>query len=346
MKVDYIIVGCSMAGICMSEVLESKGKSFIVFDDNSQNSSKVAGGVFNSVILKRFTPVWNGDTQLEKVIPFYRKLEDKLDCKLVYLFDTYRVLNSVEEQNNWAAASDKPVLNKYMQTEIITDKIDGINSEYGFGKLIKTGRIDTNILINKYRAYLSEKGQYLEESFDYSVLYSKEGLIKYKDIEATNIVFCEGYGLKNNPFFNYLPLNEVKGEVLTIKAPSLKVDKLIKAGVFVLPLGDDLYTVGATFDWKDKSQNTREQARTQLKEKLDKFLICPYEIVGQKAGIRPTTKDRRPFVGEHPQAKNMYILNGLGTRGVMIGPMVSEELYDLSENNIPLDKEIDIKRFL
>ena len=41
----------------------------------------------------------------------------------------------------------------------------------------------------------------------------------------------------------------------------------------------------------------------------------------------------------------MYVLNGLGTRGVMIGPYVARQLFNFIENQEPLDKEIDFNRF-
>ena len=74
MKVDYIVVGLGLAGLAFVEQLEENGKSYVVFEDNSQNSSSVAGGTYNPVILKRFTPVWNGHEQLELAMPFYEKL--------------------------------------------------------------------------------------------------------------------------------------------------------------------------------------------------------------------------------------------------------------------------------
>ena len=64
------------------------------------------------------------------------------------------------------------------------------------------------------------------------------------------------------------------------------------------------------------------------------------------AGVRPTVKDRRPLVGRHSEYKNLYMLNGLGTRGVMIAPYVAKELFEFIENDEALDIEIDINRFL
>ena len=69
-------------------------------------------------------------------------------------------------------------------------------------------------------------------------------------------------------------------------------------------------------------------------------------MIEQVAGIRPTVSDRRPLVGVHENYKNLFILNGLGTRGVMIAPFIADKLYKLIEDNTPLEPEIDIKRFL
>ena len=80
-------------------------------------------------------------------------------------------------------------------------------------------------------------------------------------------------------------------------------------------------------------------------EKLEKVLNVPYKIVEQTAGIRPTVKDRRPLVGVHSKHKQLAILNGLGTRGVMIAPTVAKQLFQHLEHHQKLDTEIDINRF-
>ena len=41
----------------------------------------------------------------------------------------------------------------------------------------------------------------------------------------------------------------------------------------------------------------------------------------------------------------MYVLNGLGTRGVLVAPAMAEALYNSIENDTPLPEEIDINRF-
>jgi len=119
----------------------------------------------------------------------------------------------------------------------------------------------------------------------------------------------------------------------------------LKSAVFVMPLGEDLYKVGATFNWTDKTNDPTEGGRAELVEKLRKVISCEFEVRDHEAGVRPTTQDRRPLVGIHPRHPRLALLNGLGTRGVMTAPFVAKQLADLLESGVPLDPEIDIARF-
>ncbi|NOQ91774.1 MAG: FAD-dependent oxidoreductase [Flavobacteriaceae bacterium] len=345
MTVDYIIVGLGLAGIAFAEELISHNKSFVVFEDNSQNSSLVAGGMYNPVVLKRFTPVWNAKEQLDLAIPFYKKLENRFNQTYNYKVDIYRTFKSVEEQNNWFAACDKILLQDYMIPKIIKNENKFIRAPYNSGKLIHTGRIDVNKLATDYKLFLKNENILREEKFEYDKIDFQTDCIIYKEVKAKRVVFCEGFGLKENPFFNNLPMREAKGELITIHAPDLKVDYLIKSAIFVLPIGNDLYKVGATFNWTDKTKTPTEEGREELKFKLSSVINCNYKIVDHIAGIRPTIKDRRPLVGIHSEYKQLAILNGLGTRGVMIGPLMAKKLFQNIEYGEQLEKEISINRF-
>ena len=181
-------------------------------------------------------------------------------------------------------------------------------------------------------------------SSNYNEIQFLENGIQYKDIQAKNIIFAEGFGLHANPFFNDLPLDGTKGELLIIKAPNLQLDVVIKSSVFILPIGNDLYKVGATYDWKDKTNNPTEEGKNELVDKLKELISCEFEIVEHFAGVRPTVKDRRPLVGTQPLHSQLHVLNGLGTRGVMLGPYLANQLFQHIENAVPLENEINIER--
>jgi glycine oxidase len=208
------------------------------------------------------------------------------------------------------------------------------------------GRLDTETLITNYKQFLKRINCFEEVTFEHQNIKFELGSIHYNGIKSQHIVFAEGFGVKENPYFKTIPLTGSKGEILTIKAPDLKIDYAIKSSVFVIPLGDDLYNVGSTYNNDDKSNTPTESAKEELISKLKTFLKCDFEVVSHIAGVRPTVKDRRPLIGRHPKHNNLYVLNGLGTRGVMIAPYVAKALYNFIEKGELLDAEIDVNRFL
>jgi len=83
----------------------------------------------------------------------------------------------------------------------------------------------------------------------------------------------------------------------------------------------------------------------ELLNKLKSFITLPIEVIDHRAGIRPTVRDRRPLVGQHPRYNRLYVLNGFGSRGVMIAPYAAQQLFNKIESNQPLEDELDITRF-
>lgn len=343
--IDYIIVGNGIAGACFAELALQHHKTIVVFDDNSQPSSKIAGGMYNPVILKRFSVIWKAKEQLATSLQFYALLEQKLDVKFDYALPVYRKFTSIEEQNNWFQAADKPVLTEFLSTTLLPNTFPAINAPFGFGKVTQTGYLDTKVFTNAYASYLASLSLLQTNTFDYDALLFEKDFVSYSTIKAKHIIFAEGFGLHANPFFNDLPLDGTKGELLLIKAPNLNLDVIINAGVFIIPIGDAVYKVGATYEWNDKTNTTTEKGKKELLDKLHDVINCEYEIIEHFAGVRPTVKDRRPLVGTHFKHKNVHILNGLGTRGVLFGPYLANELLNHIENNTPLDIEINIQRF-
>lgn len=344
MQVDYIVVGLGLAGISFCEQLRANNKTFVVFDDSSQKSSVVAGGLYNPVVLKRFTSVWKSDIQLNLALQHYSDLEKLLKVTLDYKIPVYRKFASIEEQNNWFIASDKPKLSKYLSGNIVPNTNTVIKAEYGFGKVLHTGRIDVSKLIKSYKTFLNYHNTLKQEPFTYEALNTQEQSLIYKDISAKQIVFSEGFGVTKNPFFTNLPLSPTKGELLTIYAPKLNINFVLKGPVFLIPIGNDLYVVGATYELYDLTHDTTAKAKAKLLEGLKSMITCEFKIIKQVAGIRPTVRDRRPLVGRHKSHENIYLLNGLGTRGVMIGPYVAKQLFEFIENETPLEREISLSR--
>src|SRR5690606_8704322 len=115
-----------------------------------------------------------------------------------------------------------------------------VDAPFGYGEVYHTGKIDTGLLVDAYASYLEGKGLLTWETSDFTALKLLEGDVEYKGEQVGKLGMACGCGVKGAPKFGYLPLSGTKGEPLTIKARTVREDRVIKGWVFTIPLGEDL----------------------------------------------------------------------------------------------------------
>ncbi|PIB26310.1 NAD(P)/FAD-dependent oxidoreductase [Maribacter sp. 4G9] len=342
---DYIVVGLGLAGAAFCETLRRNHKGFCVISDQSQTSSKVAAGLSNPVILKRFNLAWKANELMPLSKSFYEEMEHELGEKLLIDQPILRKFSSIEEQNLWFEASDKDYLNRFLSPVIVRNTNPALNAPYDFGSLQGAYRLKTEAYLNGFQKKVLSPDTFLQESFDHVCLKVMNDGVEYKGIRAKNVVFAEGYGVKHNPFFNYLPIQGSKGEYLIIESHHLQEQRAIKSSIFVIPLGENLYLVGANYNSVDKDNIPSESTKRELLSKLERIINSPYQVVGHIAGVRPTVKDRKPLIGTHPIHKCLHVLNGFGSHGVMIAPWAARELFAFLEAGALLEDEVTVARY-
>lgn len=355
-EVDYIIVGLGIAGITFCERLRREGKRFVVFEPSLASATKVSGGVVNPVVLKRFTPIWNLPQFYDEAFPFYSEMSKHLQVSFLERMPLQRVFNKVQEQNDWLVASDKSNLSFFLSPELIKNTNPLIEAPFGFGAVKEVFKIDTALLMEAYSDNLVQKEQLISEAFEYDALQldqdgedsshtEKEATIQYKNYKAKRVVFSEGAAAIHNPYFSVDCLIPKKGEYIIFKAPQLRLKSILKGSIFIIPLGNDRYKAGATFDHQGTKPDITQEGKAQLVSSVRKLIHCPFEVIDQIAGMRPTVKDRRPLLGSISNKKVLFF-NGLGTRGLGMAPLLSKQLFDFVEHDTALPEEVNIQRFI
>lgn len=343
-EVDYIVVGLGIAGICFCEELHKHGKTFMAIDNGLDGATAKSGGVLNPTVLKRFSAAWNVSEFYPVAISFYQSLSKTLNLELFQETHIFRIFKSVEEQNNWSVASDKRELEQFLSSHFVQNKNPYIQAPFGFGEVLGTAKIDTHSLLDGFRNYLKERNELLSRGFDYEKLKIEKDRVVYDTISADMIIFCEGVGAIHNPFFPSKGIIPNKGEYLLIKAPELNLKVFLKGPLYIIPLGNSLYKVGGTFGQDDFSTEPTIKAKEEILSKLKTMISCPFEVVGQSVGIRPTTRDRKPLLGSLPENPRLAFFNGLGSRGFTMAPLLSEILYKNISMENPIPLEMDINR--
>ena len=134
----------------------------------------------------------------------------------------------------------------------------------------------------------------------------------------------------------------MRGEVIDIEC-EIDSEYIINQGVFMIPK-DGYWTVGSTYDHNVLSYEPQEAGIENLKNRLNKIYSGNYRIREKRAGVRPATHDRKPYIGFHKKNGTIAIFNGFGTKGVSLTPYFAKHFADVLEKNIKLDEEVDVQR--
>ena len=349
LEVDVLVVGQGLAGTLLTHFLLQAGQSVHVIDDDyPRAATKVAAGIINPVTGRRYVKSWYIDRLLPTAEATYQQLEKQLGIIIYHPQKVLRALFNQREENDWLVRAYDPSYQAYIQTG---EKIDiGDYSRYAipafsYGEVHGGAQVDIGELIGRYRAYLKSIGMISTETFNFQELHIEQNAIDYRGIKAKTIAFCEGAKAKNNPYFSDLPYEGNKGEALVVKITKADFQKILKQGIFIVPLTNGQYWVGSTSNNYHTDDRPTEEGRNYLVGKLSELLTTNFEIIEHRAAIRPTIKDRRPLIGRHPEHPQLYIFNGLGTKGTSLGPYWADQLVKvLTEGHIP-DPAADISRF-
>jgi len=345
---DYLVVGQGIAGTALAWHLIEAGQRVLVIGDSSRPSaSRVAAGIYNPLTGRKLVKTWLADELFPYAIRFYKRLEEKLGAKLVYPQNIYRPYRSPEERDNYLAyVSDGEILKYIVEDTDNQINMAGLNAPYGGLTVQGSGWVDLNEVVEKSRAFFIENSQYAESNFEANDLLIKKRSVLWKDINAGKILFCQGFDARENSLFDWLPFNPVKGQILDVTFDDYCADTIVNQGIFILPsIVENEYRVGATYSWHDLDWESTQDGRAYLENKLQPLVSGNYRVQRQRAGIRPSCKDRRPLVGIHPEHKAVGIFNGLGTKGVTLAPYFANEFANFLCQGKEMKPEANIARY-
>lgn len=339
-----LIAGGGLAGISLAYQLFERKIPFLLVDQGKNFSSSIAAGLINPMVFRRMLKSWRVDEFLPYALQFYKQTGSYTNSNFFHFVPMRRGFAHEQEREFWESKSVLNEYSSYLKQISDDDKNNqSIINNYGTGIVFQSGYVETNLFLEKSYSFFEKNNNFIETEYSYDDFDLENVLFRGEKFEK--IIFCEGYHSLHNPWFNYLPLQATKGQTLTIHSNQLKSSEILNRKCFILPIGNNDFKVGATYEWDKIDLNTTEEGLLVLKENIEQLINKKYEIINQEAGIRPTVKDRRPLLGEHPILKNVYIFNGLGTKGYLMAPLLSEELCKFIFEGETLDKEVNITRF-
>ncbi len=345
MEIDFLIIGQGLAGSALAYRLIQEGKKVVLLDQPARNqSSQVAAGLFNPVTGRKMVKTWKGELLFPVIAPFYQELEEVTGKKFLTLQPIYRPFLSIEEQNEWMGHSSDPAIQPFVQKIEIESQHANLKDPFGGVMLQLSGWLDIPTFLEGMATYFGNR-LFEEEFKEEKLVQESEGSWSYGQIKAKALIYCNGLGAMRSRFFSFLPFAPVKGEILELKQ-DFSPPYIVNRGVFRVPLANGNFRVGSTYTWHDLELGPTATAQKELLDKLTEVVRVPVqEVCVHKVGIRPATKDRKPFLGKHPEAQSVYIFNGFGAKGVSLVPYFSAVMRDFLLEDQPLPEEVSISRY-
>lgn len=340
-EVDLLIVGQGIAGTAIAHYAIQRGLKIAVVDQALPGlSTCVAGGLINPVTGRRTKKSWMYDELYPELKKFYSNIDQLLGVQTFYEMPIYRLLSTAEDLNNWESQRLEADYVGYMK-EIARRLDERLHPHDGAGVIQGGGFVKTTKLLNHFRTYIQTHHILIEKELDYSDFKDHT----YLDITFKKVIFCEGYRVHDNPFFQEVNLWATKGEVLEIQIDGPDFNFIPNKHIFFVPLGEGRYKVGSTLDRNINTDITPE-ALQELQEKIRAIIQVPFTVIGQEAGIRPNVRDRKPLLGVSLQQENYYLFNGLGSKGLSLAPYFAKHLLQHIYEDVELLQEVNWQRVL
>lgn len=164
-------------------------------------------------------------------------------------------------------------------------------------------------------------------------------------ISCRQLVLCNGVDLTQFAPTRHLPLNQVRGQVSHVRAPQMATLRTVICHQGYITPSDTAdfageHCVGATFDRTNRDTVTTAADDASNLALVNTVLQQPdwfaaATVQSAKTGLRATVPDHLPIAGE--VASGLYVLGGLGARGLLFAPLLAEHLAaGLSQQPLPL----------
>lgn len=318
-----LVVGGGVAGCVVAHRLTMEGLAVtLVHEERPGTASSAGAGILSPISGRRFALHDSLELFLPAALDFYSRLQSHGGERIFVLFPILREISSSEELALWEKRKLDPLLPRYasvQKQDPCWSSAEGANP---------TVRIEGGGWVNfsALRAACREGvHEILAETLRASDWKCEPSGVMWNQRRWDVAVICGGAFSR----FDFLPEQSwtpAAGDVLKVRIPGWDSNHIRVRGIFTVPLGQDIFLCGATYDRKNLSPVPEEANARTLLETLADWTGTTPELLAHARGIRPTFQSRLPVADKHPELPGCYVLNGLGSKAALQLPWLSGAL--------------------
>ncbi|MFO0850258.1 MAG: FAD-binding oxidoreductase [Gemmataceae bacterium] len=332
MNCHTLIVGQGIAGTALAWQLRWRGVAVAAIDRGEPaTASRVAAGLMTPVTGQRLAKTWRLDDLWPAAVAHYRRAEAETGERFFLPGPSVRLFQSADERAAFEAKAGG--FGEWVRPPNPPVNPDDLAAPFGGFEMPTAGRLLTGRYLDASRRSLSVTTADLAPT---DLDLSGDGVrVPRLGLTAGRVVFCRGVGDAASPWFADVRFHPAKGEILTVRIPGLAETRVVHHGVWLVPLGDDLFRVGATFDRDNLDTLPTDAGREEVLAKLRAFVRRPVEVVEHQAAVRPVISAGRPTLLRHPADSRLWLFNGLGSKGSSLAPYFAARLAETLTHESP-----------
>lgn len=359
-QTDYCILGAGIAGLSLADALAEHDVSSIVIEKNTIGSgaSGTPGGLVNPATGRRAKKTWKAEQCYEAIAANLEKIQAYSDTSFYWNNGLLRpalltkMARKMKEQyttttwpEGWCEWKSKAEIQE------IHPGIECV----GGGLWLPIGiTVDIGSYIKSYANYLEDFGiEIICGESPYPILEDDYWILELdkSTIKANHLIFATGHSIATSPFWDWIPLELIKGQVAKFK----REDRPLSFSHSISSLGyiantdqQNTFIQGSTYEHDFTHLNPDREGESYLRKRLRRTLPQLEEqskLIDQWAGVRTSTPNYKPILGLHPAYSNLHLFSGLGSKGLLYGKFLAKHYANHLTNHTSLYPEIDINRF-
>ena len=246
-------------------------------------------------------------------------------------------LSSNENKKDWINRFMKfnrnDIAHKISKNEI--HELTGIEQDYSglkfnIGGCLSPNKVCKHHLMHKNIEY---KDSFYFESFEVND-HNKINinfLNKESEDSYDYLILALGSGIKK-----FIPsLNILKGSLIALKNNRFKKVKIpINHSGYILPVMDGFSWIGSSHQ-KNVPTINQEDSDEEILNNLNSLIntdISSNEVIKRWSGDRITTPNKLPICGTYKNHNNVFLIGGLGSRGLSYAPALAEHINCMIRN--------------
>ena len=342
MQLPILIIGQGLAGTAVAWQLWERGVPFLIVDPNEPTTcSKVAAGLVTPITGKRLNLSWRLPELLPEALAFYRRIEARLGQVFYHELPLLRLFKEPREVEIWKTRSLDPALEPWIDKSPPQPLMDAkvFNADLGGFQQRHAGWLDTESYLEASRRFFAEAQQWERATIDEAALSITPDSVQWSGRSFSSVIFCKGWLQEGSRFFDWFKFNSARGVILSGRA-DIDEQRIITHRCWLQPRGSNEWRTGSTYDFDFDSPI--DYWVNKMRGIVSDFLRVPFEVTEVRVGIRPIVRGRQLVLGRRPAQPRVAVLAGLGSKGVLRGPMFSRMLVEHLLDGRQIDAEVDV----